>query len=185
MILHDFKCKHCGNIFEEAVPSDFEIAPRCKKCKGKSDMVFLPRGRNAVNFDPVVIFKGPDGKVRFPGRSNSRPPKGYERVELTSVAQVRQFEKHMNKNEFSRWQDKTERDEKMWKPYQQDMRNRLREAMQHMSPQGRDFAEAAMRRNDTAPRKRFDPGFYSEAFSNNAGNRQAWLDRDTDMRGRK
>ena len=73
----------------------------------------------------------------------------------------------------------------MWGPYQRDMRDRLRAAMQHMSPQGRDFAEAAIRRNDARPSKRFEAGFHSEAFSNDAGNRQEWVDRDTGMRGRK
>ena len=183
MILHDYCCKK-GHYFEAMVAWDEESKP-CPQCGAKARMVFLPRGRNAFNFDPVVIFKGPKGKVRFPGRANARTPKGYERVELTSVAQVRKFEGQMNKQEYARWQDKTERDEKMWGPYQRDMRDRLRHEMQHMSPEGRAFAEAAIRRNDAAPRKRFDPGFYSEAFSQNAGNREAWTDRDASMRGRK
>src|SRR5512146_2376325 len=95
-VLHDFKCSHCGNLFEHMVPSDFELAPRCPECKGKSSLVFLPKRQNAQNFDPVVIFRGPKGKVRFPGRANAPTPKGYERVELRTSHEIHKFEREMN-----------------------------------------------------------------------------------------
>ena len=51
---------------------------------------------HAQKFAPVVIHKDMNGNIRFPGQSNAPIPEGFKKVELSTIAQVRQFEKEIN-----------------------------------------------------------------------------------------
>lgn len=168
-VLHDFRCEQ-GHIFDKMVPWDHDDSI-CPACGARAVRVFLPRHRNAQNFDPVVIFRGPKGKVRFPGRSDAPTPQGYERVELRTSHEVHKFEREMNAKEMSKYQNRQEREERCYEPFHSAMRSQLRAHAQHFSQQGRDFAELAMRENNNRPRERFDPGFHIEAFHYNMGRR--------------
>lgn len=168
MVLHDFRCTKCGNISERMVKWDVDSVS-CSDCAGKAKRVFLPRHQNAQNFDPVVIFRGKNGKIRFPGRADSPTPKGFVREELRTSHAVHKFEREMNQRELSRYQNRQERTEKCYEPFHASMRSQLRAQMRHFSPYGRDFAETAMRENNNRRRGNFDPGFHIEAFHNHVG----------------
>lgn len=168
-VLHDFRCPN-GHVTEHWVKWDKEFV-NCPECGEHAKMAFLPRRQDAQNFDPVVIFRGTKGKVRFPGRANAPTPKGYERVELRTSHEIHKFEREMNAKEISRYRDKQEREERCYGPFHESMRSQLRGHLQHFSAYGRDFAETAIRENDNRPRKRFDPGFHIEAFQYDMGRR--------------
>lgn len=52
--------------------------------------------QTAQRFSPVVIHRDLEGNVRFPGNANAPVPNGFQKVELSTVAQVRQFEKEVS-----------------------------------------------------------------------------------------
>jgi hypothetical protein len=179
MVYHDFRCKQCGKVFERRVSWDSDTIP-CE-CGSEALRVFIShREYRAQSFDPVLIYRDKSGHTRFPGRNQGTVPDGYEPVYLRTTAEVRKFEREMNSKERERYFAHKERQEKRFEPWLANARSELRQKMQLMSPRGRDLAEAAMRENDRQATvdTRFDPAFRLEAFSQNAGNRDACYDRD-------
>ncbi|MGH9438617.1 MAG: hypothetical protein ACRD22_12180, partial [Terriglobia bacterium] len=69
--------------------------------------------RNAQHFDPVVVFRKPDGSYSIPGRDKSTPP-GCERVELRTLREVRQFENLQQHNDHIQWERKCEEDARVF-----------------------------------------------------------------------
>lgn len=183
MILHDFRCGHCGKVFEKRVQwNDDEAACECGKMAPR---VFISRREyRAQSFDPVLIFRDASGHYRYPGRNSEAPPAGYEAVYLRTTSEVRKFEREINRKERERYFAHKERNEKRFEQWTKEARSELRQKMQHMSPYGRALAEAAMRQNDSQPsvNTRFDPQFRIEAFSQDASNREAQYDRDLSRR---
>lgn len=169
MIVHFFKCRR-EHLHELWCRWD-EETKECPTCGEPARMIFLPKGQNAQNFDPVVIFRGPKGKIRFPGRSDAPTPKGYERVELRTSHQVHKFEREMNAKETSLYQAKQEREERCVEPFKSSLRSQLRGYAKHFSQYGRDFVETAIRENNSSRNGTYDPGFHIEAFHYNMGRR--------------
>lgn len=122
---------------------------------------------NAQRFDPVVIFKKPDGSFSFPGDSRKPTPQGCERIELRTTREVRAFEHSQAGRDYQAWERNREKDARFFEPLKSNSRADLRQKMRHFSPLGRAFAEAAMRRNDQRPDKRgrYESGFHLEAFN--------------------
>lgn len=120
---------------------------------------------NAQRFDPVVVFKSADGRVRTPGRSDAPTPEGFARVELKTVREIRAFERQMNMSEHSKHEASREKDSRACEAARTQLRGELRMAMQGMSNEGRDFARLAMERTNNRKKERFDAGFRVEAFS--------------------
>lgn len=178
-ILHDFRCSECGKVFERMVSWDTEQS-QCE-CGHQATRVFIShREYRAQSFDPVLVYRDASGHFRFPGRNTGPVPQGYEPVYLKTTAEVRSFERQVNSKERERYFAHKERQEKRFEQWIRDARSDLRQKMQHMTPHGRDLAEAAMRANDadTGINHRFDPAFRVEAFSMDAGSRDAHYDRD-------
>jgi hypothetical protein len=183
-ILHDFLCSQCGKVFESMVCWNQDSAP-CK-CGSLAGRVFLSRrAYRAQAFDPVLVYRDAAGHYRFPGRNSGQTPKGYEPVYLKTTSDVRRFEKQMNQTERERYFTHKERTERAFSEPLRVGREELRERMKHMSPRGRDMAEAAMRANDNADSvdTRFDPAFHLNAFSFDSSNREA--QHDVDLARRK
>jgi hypothetical protein len=129
------KCSKCGHVFQI---QDYPF------CKGNPEDHMPTGSRNAQRFDPVVYFQGPGGKLAFPGRTDQHPPKGYKRVELTTVSQVRRFEAQMtHAQRIERQQEQDARGPHREQAYA-EMRRELRSAMEHMGAQNRDLARLAM-----------------------------------------
>ena len=141
--------------------------------------------RLAQGFKPSVIFRDAKGNVQFPGRSADQPPKGYTRVELRSSREVFRFEREMDmrcKREHDR---SAEAEARRAAEVRGKLRGELRSMMQHMTPYGRDFARAAMDRNDRAPTKSYDPGFHLPVFHFNSSNIPPHRSEDTDWKERR
>jgi hypothetical protein len=183
MILHDHRCPKCGKVFERMVRWDEERV-KCE-CGGDASRIFIShREYRAQSFDPVLVFRDKSGHLRFPGRNQGAPPKGYEPVLLRTTSEVRKFEREVNAKERKRYFEHKERQEKRFEQWISDSRSELRAKMRHMSGYGRAIAEASMQENDrnSGIDMRFDPQFRIEAFSDDASNRDFQNDRDLQRR---
>lgn len=181
MALIDVRCEsgHIHEVYRAA--KDWPRTPDCPDCGAATEQVHLPK-RIRWNPDPVVVFRAADGSFRFPGDPNGLSAKNYEqqgfqRVEIRGALEMRSFEKQMNQREYSRAARAVERKQEMRERRESEMRSQLRDRMARMSPLGQAVARATMARNDAKPRERVtDPGFISEVFSYDRGNREASFD---------
>lgn len=160
--------------------------PPCPDC-GAATEHDLNVGQRSSGVDPVVVFKGPDGQIRFPGDANglaasSYAKQGFERIEIRGAAEMRRFEKGMNAVEYSRAARRLEHKQRQREERERVLRGELRMRMQSMSAAGRAIARAVMDRNDNRPRERVqDANFHSEVYSFNRSNR----DESRDSQGRR
>ena len=149
---------------------DWPQTPPCPECSAKTAQVHLPKSAQ-WNPDPVIVYQAPDGTMRFPGAKDglsnaSYEKKGFKRIEIRGAAEMRQFEKHMNRHERSRMERALENRQAMKEHRESVLRSALRDQMRTMSRAGRDLARAAMRTNDNKPRERVkDANFVSEIYS--------------------
>jgi len=184
--LIDLRCTACGHVFEYMRPlADWPSTPSCESCQSSTEQMLLPTGRSTV--DPIVVFRAPDGTFRFPGDANGAGAAryardGFTRIELRGAAEVRRFEKAVNQHEFSRAMRVAENRQRAREAREATNRSELRQRMQSMSRFGRDVARTAMSRNDQKPRESAkEPGFHSDAYSNDRSSREP----SYDPRGRR
>lgn len=192
MPMADYRCEACGAVVERFFHHPPEEVPcETEGCPGPARRTFEPsiamrRPRSmAQSFAPVVVHKDAQGNYRFPGSPDAAVPPGFERVELRTTAEVRRFERDVNRAEAERHDGAQVREEGFYAGFKAQQRAELRAAMARMSPAGRDFAREAMRANDERPRGRFDAGFYVESFSVDSSNREPQRDESTGWRTKK
>jgi len=181
MALIDVRCEfgHISEVYRAA--KDWPKTPPCPDCGGDTVQLHLPR-RVQWTPDPVVVFKAADGSFRFPGDPNGLSAKQYkqqgmQQIEIRGAAEMRSFEKQMNKREYSRLARNAERKLEAREQREKDMRSQLRDQMQRMTPYGRAVARAAMQRNDGKPRPTAgEAGFISEVYSYDRSNRETSRD---------
>lgn len=162
----------------ERAAADWPNTPPCPTCGAPTEQ-FHPPPRIQYRADPVILFRGPDGQIRFVGDANGVSAhdyrqRGFEEVRLQGVAEVRRFEKHMNAHEYSRAMRRAEKAQQHREERERHTRSQLRDVMSSMTPFGRALARAAISKNDAKPRPREsarDPGFHSDVYSNDRSNR--------------
>lgn len=76
------RCEDCG---AELVVGSWPF------CRGTPESHETARSRRAQGFDPIVVFRAPDGSVRVPGTGAEPTPDGYERVELRTRREIDGF----------------------------------------------------------------------------------------------
>lgn len=169
------KCPDCG--------AELQIGdwPFCRRTGSHEPT----RARLSQTFDPVVIHRDAAGNVRFPASPDSPVPSGFAKVELRTVHEVRKFEREVNGKERARWDEHRERVARAAEESTRARRSELLDAMQHMSPYGRDFARQAMDANDRKSAGSYDAGFHIEAFSQDSSNRAPHRDERTGWRARR
>lgn len=166
----------------------YPATPPCPDCGAPTEQIHLPRAVT-WSIDPVVVYRAPDGSIRFPGDTNGAGAGkydrlGYDRVELRSAADVRRFESQMNRAEYSRAERIMERRQAARESREKATRSDLFHAMQSMSTFGRALARAAVARNNAKAIERArDSGFHVEAFSYDRSNRSE--SRDAEGRRRR
>lgn len=164
----------------------YPAMPTCPDC-GAETTHDMSVGQRQSTADPVVVFRGPDGQIRFPGDANGASAanyarQGFERIEIRGAAEMRRFERGMNAQEYSRAARKVEHRQMQREAREKVLRSELRQRMQSMSTAGRTIARAVMERNDNRPRERVaDANFHSEVYSFNRSNR----DESRDAQGRR
>jgi hypothetical protein len=194
MILHDFKCPN-GHVFEKMVEWNVESV-LCPECQWKvvfAERVFLPRPErpeNANRFNPVVVFRKPNGEYRFPGRADERTPRGCVRVELKDIQAVRRFEREENQRLKTVHEASMARRGANYEAEKKERREILKSVLSKMSPRARKFAEFAMQQSDQRESfshraAQYDANFRIDAFSNDASNRSDFIDKDTGWRKKR
>jgi hypothetical protein len=137
--------------------------------------------RDAVGMIPPVIFRNKKGEILFPGRGDKKPPAGYERVELRTMAEIRRFEKEFGNEEKRKHQDKQQLEEIREVYYSRRRISNLRTTLQNLPPNLRPYAERAIQRADSrsisVAARKYDPKVCFEAFSYDASNRERCDDR--------
>lgn len=176
MSLIDIRCVN-DHLHEVNRPAaDWPNTPVCPTCGAPTEQIHLPP-QTTWTLDPVVVYRAPDGSIRFPGDTTGVATAkydrlGYERVELRSAAEVRRFEAHMEKTEFAHAQRRAERLQALRERRESELRSELFHRMHTMSPFGRAVARAAIARNNAKPVARArESGFHVDVYSNDRSNR--------------
>jgi len=158
--------------------------PVCKTCGGPTHRIYVAHHSQAQHFDPIVYHESPDGRFRFPGRTDSQVPAGFERKEIRTFREYESFRRKVNHSENNKIEQANEAEHAFLHWQEHFNRRDLRSAMDRMSPAQRALAQLAIERNNARPRT-FDAGFFVEAMEYDAGNREAWNDGDRRGRARK
>lgn len=168
------ECRSCGNTLSIG---DWPYCPHSS--------IYA---QSAQHFDPVVIHKDAEGNVRFPGRADAAVPAGFEKVELRTVREVRQFEHDMNVRGRAESEQAAYNRTQTFDREHRMRRSELAQRMPGLSPFSRELAQVAMRQRDarqSSKNKPFDVGFHVEAFSQDSSNRGAHCDESTGWQRRK
>jgi hypothetical protein len=112
------------------------------------------------------------------------PVEGFVKKELRTIREVEQFERQMNAKIRSETDQHRENEERHYQEARAKLRGELRQAMQHFSNFGRDFARVAMERTDSRKRKTNDPGFHVQILHFDQSNREAYRDSRTNWQRR-
>ncbi len=191
---YDYQCDE-GHQFELFLDEYKEVVP-CEVCNAERNSFSAPESiarhvwsfyynstQKAQRFDPVVIHKDINGNIRFPGEANAQVPEGFQRVELTTIQQVRQIEKEWGA------QDQTKANQ--FRAARQTLTDgQLKENRRVMesivrdrfSPRGRKFYEAMKKVSEEKQRlgpKAVSPAAYFDAFSNDSTNRDIYYNENT------
>lgn len=177
-MIYVYECEKHGD-FELILPlRKWDDHKPCPKCKKSSQQVHRPQaGRNEF-VNPIVVHVAADGAVRFPGRADARLPKGFARRELKTIREVERFERQMNTKLRDEAEQHNQREHEHFEAIRKRNRSELRQAMQRMSPLGRDFAQLAMRINDERKRKSSEVGFHCVILHNDSA-KEPWIDKET------
>ncbi len=209
MALIDVLCKSCGRVEEAHRPaSEWPKTPPCVHCGAPTEQLHMPK-RVQWTPEPVVVYQAPDGSMRFPGDRNGLSAANYERqglkrVEIRGAAEMRSFERFMNKAEYSRAQRAVERQHQAREENDARRSAEIRHGLQQgfripeidprtgrhtgrmqtvrLSEHGRAIMRASQEKGNARPMPRgSDPGFFSEVYSQNRSNR----DESRDAQGRR
>lgn len=98
MRMLDLQCRRCGAEVTDMLFREVPRRIRHMFCGGLMDQVYRPSRRDAQwsPKDAVVVFRKPDGSISYPAVNSKATPLGCERIELRSMAAVRQFERAHN-----------------------------------------------------------------------------------------
>jgi hypothetical protein len=154
----------------------------CAKCGARLEFSYET---TAQAFDPIVIHVDSQGNKRFPASPDAPVPPGFEKRELRTVREVREFERTVNREERQRWDETRIREEMTFDPQRRERHRELRSEMQHMTPFGRAFAEYAMQQTNGKTRGSFDAGFRVSVFSDDRSNMDPYCDKSTGWRNRR
>lgn len=123
----------------------------------------------------MVYFENARGEKKYPGRYNDPTPPGYERRELTTTHDVRKFQRVMDTESRIEHEVHESKCAEMEENWRKTRRERMFSKLNAMgaSQAGIDFAKMAVERNDSKPKKKYNPGNYIAPFENDASNVRA------------
>lgn len=181
MPLWDYKCDSCNKTVEKFF-NRFIESPNCEDCG--TPMIYEPSyyySSNAQRFDPVVIHRDSEGNIRFPGSVNSPVPEGFQRIELSTLSEVRRFEREINSSERGKIEKADYNRQRNMDLVVAANREDVRGVVEKFSPRGRKFYDlmreaADARRAEIRSRGTKGPEFHLEAFSFDSSNRDAYRD---------
>lgn len=156
-------------------------------CKGNPQDHETVRSRAAAAFKPTVVFVNSKGEYRFPPSSNSRPPAGFQRKELTTLREADSFIREVNMRERLKAEENAYNEKRFWSKVHSGNAEQLKErAKGFQTEEIRRYAERAIEklRNYQGPRVA-DPNFYIEPIAYDSSNRESYCNQETGWRERK
>jgi hypothetical protein len=157
-----------------------------KKCAEEAEQVLRPSGLRDSVLEPIVVFRAKNGQVRIPGSNTAKTPRGYERVELTTLPAIEKFERDYSRSLRNDSERRHSEHDAAFQQYMKERRSELRQAMQRMNPFERDLAELAMRKTDSRARPKgddFQAGF--QVLHYDRSNREDHRDSASNWRARQ
>lgn len=157
--------------FEKFIPltewqDKMRIPCEIEGCTGEAQQVVLPRGAGCT-ISPFVYYTNAAGEVRVAADSRHPTPANHVRHEITNLHELRKFEKRLSTEERSKLANRKEYEDYSFQQEQNENRRELRSAMESMSAAGRDFAMAAMEKNNRKSRGySHDPGVHLNILHN-------------------
>lgn len=200
MSMFDYICTspdcglHFEHYFHSSSPAPEESLCECgtvaKLTFEPSIAMVRPYGAgDAQGFTPVVIHKDAHGKMRFPGSADAPCPPGFQRVELTTLSQVRALEREVNTSERSKSEFNRQAQRHVSQVEAKERRDKFLELSRNFSPRGKKFRDTIMEAKDIRQgrldRPVGEPNFHVDAFSFDSSNRERHSDQRTGWRGRK
>lgn len=161
---------------------------------------YSSRVQLAQRFSPVVIHRDASGNVRFPGHANAPIPEGFQKVELSTLHDVRKFEAEIGKQdsvkseqfrasraEFLDGQLKANREAVdrivaggTWEGTDEQGRIIQRRGMSERGLKILHQLREASKQKQAQGRSNANPAFYVEAFTQDASNREHHRDQSTE-----
>lgn len=144
MIRLDYECRK-GHRFEKNGGKD---RARCPICRSLSEIIWLsPSSPHRQFQDPIVMWKYSDGSLGVAGGTDSRTPKGAERIEIRSLGEYRTYAKELNNQLRSREEKREEGYRRDREKMESEVRSNLSWMMgQESDPTARDIYRAALER---------------------------------------
>lgn len=169
------KCEECGIVMEV---SDWPFCPHGSTA-----------GRRAQMAPPTVVFRNQKGEYRFPGRDTDRPPRGFQRVELSTQRSRDKFEKEYGGQQTAKIREIEYLEKAAWEQTFREHEPALR-AIKDNSQSAYTknfvdvcFADAKKRMEKSSGKSESE--FRIESNHMNAQNRMPWQDRDTGWKPRR
>lgn len=168
---YTFLCKRNHKSISLGWSDITSINCKTSSCKLKAYRQLSPIGRKAQSSNPTVYYKNAKGQIYTPSNSDRPVPKrlqaqGYEKVEIKTYRDRDRFYRDMNSQISNEHHDYAEKDYEAYRNAQSGNRSELRAMMNHMTPEGRDFARFAMERNDSRNNERFNAGVHIDSWEN-------------------
>jgi putative FmdB family regulatory protein len=186
MPIYSYRCEKHG-VFELSMRlADWNDKKPCPKkhCKQIAEQVILPNDGSRTFSEPVVVHVSADGSFRFPGSSDAKVPKGFEKKELRTIREIEAFERCVNTHLRAESEQHQINQEKHFAEMRSELRSELRMKMQGMSQYGKDLARLAMAMNDARRPQSTDAGFHLQILHFDQTNREAHRDERTNWKGR-
>ncbi len=97
----DVECRQCHAIWRDQLFESYDTPTGpCCACGGERVKLLSFRSRPAAwhPSERVVVYQGPGGDIKYPGRNDRPMPEryraqGYQRVEMSDLPSVTRFEK--------------------------------------------------------------------------------------------
>lgn len=118
-------------------------------------------------FEPIVVFRDAKGRIRVPGNSNAKPPKGWQREEINTRRQAEAISKDVSNRDRAKWAELRQREAAFFERDMAKNRAEVSEMYHNISdPKVREFIDIAMRRGDESDRRSnsYNPGVYFQVL---------------------
>lgn len=185
LIGRDYRCPK-GHVFEKFSKGseEFQKLVPCEEegCTEQAEWQpsFFYNGVHAAQgFNPVVIHKDAKGNIRYPGRADAPVPKGFQKVELTTVQQVRQLEREQGSVDTLQAAKFRNARQMLTDGQLKENRRCMEKIVAGFTPRGKKFYDAMRKVSEMRQRqgpKATNPEFVVQAFSYDASNREAHFD---------
>lgn len=135
--------------------------------RGEHPEIATYRSKNAQPFTPTVYDVDKDGNISYVMDTSRAPREGYERRELRTLREVRQFERKVNAQETEKARAHAYKEDAYFEETRKRRHAELRDMARDMSPLARDYAEYVMKKNsqDRKIDKVKEAGFRIEGFN--------------------